>query len=135
MSRDEVGKQLSRKSRRQMALDLACRSAVAAAEARWETLETRVMMAVTPPVLVYNFEDPPDGTTVNTTGSGADTYDGTLAGDALPTFSSTDPSPAGGQFMHFESTEASPGVKDHARMRAFAAAARGTSPPSGTFIG
>jgi len=94
----------------QTSLERACRPVLGAELSKWESLETRVMMAVTPPVLVYNFEDAATGTTVANSGSGGAGYDGTLEGDALPTFSSTGPSPAGGQFIHLESTEGTPGA-------------------------
>jgi hypothetical protein len=52
------------------------------------------------PVIVYNFNDAP-GPTVANSGSGGAAYDGTLAGDLLPTLGSANPSPAGGGYMHF----------------------------------
>ena len=53
------------------------------------------------PVVVYNFEDAADGTTVDNSGTAGDAYDATLAGDQVPVFQTTNASPAGGAYMHF----------------------------------
>ena len=53
------------------------------------------------PVVVYNFNDAA-GATVANTGSGGAPYDGTLAGDLLPTFGNANPSPAGGGYLRFD---------------------------------
>ena len=50
-----------------------------------QPLESRVLLAVTPPVLLYTFEEPDGATTVTNTGTGLAAYNGTLAGPVLPT--------------------------------------------------
>jgi hypothetical protein len=62
---------------------------------------TSTLAPVRNPVIVYNFDDAAAGTTVANSGTGGATYDGTLAGDLLPTFGNTNPSPAGGGYLHF----------------------------------
>ena len=61
------------------------------------------------PVIVYTFNEGTGGTVANT-GSGGAAYLGTLAGDALPTFQTANPSPAGGSYLHFAVTAPGPDV-------------------------
>ena len=53
------------------------------------------------PIIVYNFNENA-GTRVEDISPENSDNDGTLAGDTLPEFRTTSPSPAGGSYLHFE---------------------------------
>ena len=68
---------------------------------RLEGLERRLLLAHDP-VIELRFNEPEGSTTVTDSAAAGGVLTGTLAGTVTPEIRSTDPSPAGGNYVHFD---------------------------------
>ena len=70
-----------------------------------QRLESRVLLSHLPghdPVIELRFDEPIDATTVTDSATAGGVTTGTLTGDVMPVIQSTGPSPAGGNYIHFD---------------------------------
>ncbi len=77
------------------------RSALARASGGTERLEPRVLLAHDP-VIELRFDEAEGSTTVTDSAAAGGVLTGTLAGDVTPELRTTDPSPAGGNYLHLD---------------------------------
>src|SRR5213075_3199495 len=92
-----------RQSRRRIAraAEQACGILAPYLGSRPEPLEPRLLLAHDP-VIELRFNEAIDSQTVTDSASAGGVVTGTFAGDILPEIRNTNPSPAGGNYIHFE---------------------------------